>query len=132
MRTFQLTVLCMLLSFTSCLQQHKLLFVDNRIDDYLYEYISNNPNYTSILIMSSSHLLIGNNIKDISGVLIGPLYDGFRDSFGEIQIRYLTTYLEKQIFIDSAALIITNEEVQILKKEGNEIKYMTSKNIKIE
>ncbi len=115
MRVYRLFILCMLLSFTSCFKHQKKLFVDNRIDEYLYKYVNNNPNFTSILVMSSKNFL-PNGKKDISGVLIGPLYDGYRDSFGDIQIRYLTTYLGKQIFIDSVALTITKKQVQKSKK----------------
>ena len=123
MRVCHLIILCILLSFTSCLNQNKMLFVDNRIDEYLKKYIYDNPNYTSILVMSSIHF--NNDLKkkkkNISGVLIGPLYDGYRDSFGDIQIEYLTTFLGKQIFIDSTALTITNKKVQKCK----EIAYCT-------
>ena len=117
MKVYHLYILCILFSFTSCFnKQPKMLFVDNRIDEHRNKYISNHPNYTSILIMSSTRLLLHNGNNDISGVLIGPMYDGFIDSHDDLHVRYLTTYLGKQIYIDSAALTITNLKVQKCKE----------------
>lgn len=99
---------------SSCLKDNTTSLIDNRIKEALYKYVNENEGYHSFFIMSSSHFSNDFNVKSkyISGVLIGPMYDGFFDCFGDLKIYYMMDVSGKQIYIDSTALFLTNGFVQ--------------------
>ena len=90
----------------SCVIHHDKQFIDNRIEKAINGYIKDNNEYQSLLIMSSCHFY--NEGKEISGVLVGPMYEGILHFIDNHHINNYIDYSGKIIYIDSEALYITN------------------------